>query len=186
MSVIDNGNETVKKLTQTRDNILKHKKEHQKYYKDILEFSKNKDCSEAIKKRIRTYLKIGDKKMILFSNDNCFLVGIKKSDYFDFIKSNDFEKYIDTETFNNNDYTDNEIKTKQLQESFMKTEEITIYNYDDKKRTEHFMKHYRDVICILVEPPEEEKLFIPFWHTFYISSTGKSGPFKYGQEKYLF
>ena len=30
MSVIDNGNETVKKLAKTRDNILKHKKEHQK------------------------------------------------------------------------------------------------------------------------------------------------------------
>ena len=186
MSVIDNGNETVKKLAQTRVNILKHKKEHQKYYKDILEFSKNKDCSDEIKKRIRTYLKISGRKMILFSNDNCFLVGIKKSDYFDFIKSNNFEKYIETETFNNNDYTDKKIKTNQLQESIIKLEEITIYNYDNKKRTEHFMKHYREVICILVEPLEEEKIFIPFWHTFYISSVGKSGPFKYGQEKYLF
>lgn len=186
MSVIDNGNETVKKLTQARDNIINHKKEHTKFYNNILEFVKNQDCSDKIKKKIKTYLNIDDRKMVLFSNDNCFLVGIKKSHYFDFIKSNAFEKYIETETFNNNDYTDNEIKTKQLQESFMKTEEITIYNYDDKKRTEHFMKHYRDVICILVEPPPEEKIFIPFWHTFYISSNGKSGPFKYGQEKYLF
>lgn len=184
MSIINN--EMLKKFTKTRENILKKKKEHTEFYNDILVFVKNKDCSESIKERIKVFMKISCRKMSVFSNENCFLVGIKKKDYYDFIKSNKFEKYFEIETFNNDSFMDKDIKIKQQQESFMKIKPISRYDIDYVQKTQAYMKHYKNIICILVEPSEEEKTLIPFWHTYYISSNGIQGPFKYGQENYSF
>lgn len=157
---------------------------HKIFYKKIQTFIENKDCSDYIKNEIKTHIGVNlDRKMYLLTNDNCFLIGLKKHYFLEHIKRSNVQNYMEIKTFDNDNYISKEIKEKQKQEQFIKIKEK---NINDENEFYTFENHYKNLICLIIEPSEEDKIINPLWNVFYINTVSFSGPFTSCDKEYYF
>ena len=159
------------------------KEDHAKFYKNILEFKNNNECSDKIKMDINNYLKLDGRKFYILTKENCCLIGLKNINYYDYIFGKLYRKYYQTETFGNTplDFQDKNIRLKILNEQFMKVEPITINNYDYINKIRKAINVTSEVIILIVQPIDEGIFTKPFWKLYFVGERGVSGPFEYDQ-----
>ena len=185
MSFIEEAEVKQKQYENIRKNYYQKKEDHSKFYKNIIELKNNKNSSSDTKTKIDNYLKLDGRKFAILNENNCCLIGLKNFNYYNFVFSKEFFKYFKPHIFGNdqNLLKEDYIKSKLLNERFMKVETITMLNYDYINKLRNAMNITSEVIILIVQPIDEGIFTKPFWKIYFIGEKGVSGPFDYDQHE---